>query len=265
LALVIGLLPAGLGAQVVVDELEVHFRPTADTAQISRVIPVRNELGRAQQVRLQLGDWQRDSLGSNVFAPHGTTPGSCGERIQIFPTTFQVAAGATSFVRVTFSPTATEKGCWAVVFVETVNPPRAVTAEQGSFLTVELRTGVKIYVHAPNATMSGEVESAEMGSFRRRTDARGGSADTVQVRESVVRFANTGTEHLRVKTTLEIRDAEARLIRQVAGKEYYMTPGAVVNMHHVIPTLPAGQYIAIVLLDFGGDEISAAQIDFRIP
>jgi hypothetical protein len=244
LALVIGLLPAGLGAQVVVDELEVHFRPTADTAQISRVIPVRNELGRAQQVRLQLGDWQRDSLGSNVFAPHGTTPGSCGERIQIFPTTFQVAA---------------------VVFVETVNPPRAVTAEQGSFLTVELRTGVKIYVHAPNATMSGEVESAEMGSFRRRTDARGGSADTVQVRESVVRFANTGTEHLRVKTTLEIRDAEARLIRQVAGKEYYMTPGAVVNMHHVIPTLPAGQYIAIVLLDFGGDEISAAQIDFRIP
>jgi hypothetical protein len=33
----------------------------------------------------------------------------------------------------------------------------------------------------------------------------------------------------------------------------------------VIPALPPGDYVAIILLDYGDDEISAAQIDFRIP
>ena len=264
LALVIGLLPAGASAQVVVDELELHFRPVGDSV-MSGLIPVRNELDRPQQVRIQLGDWSRDSLGGNQFSAFGTLPRSCGARLQVFPSTFQVAPGATAFVRVSYAPDADVVGCWNVVFVETVNPPRAVTATQGSYLTVEVRTGVKVYVHAPRATMLGEIESAEIAMFARRADPRGGMGDTIQVRESVVRFANTGTAHLRVKTVLEIRDADARLVRQAEGREYFLTPGALVNMHHVIPDLPAGEYIAIVLLDFGGDEISAAQIDFRIP
>lgn len=265
LALLIGLLPAALGAQVVVEDLEVHFRPTPDSGVLSRVVPIRNELTRPQQVRIQLGDWYRDSLGSNVFVPANTAAGTCGERLQVFPTTFQIAAGATSFIRVSYTPSDSVQGCWGIVFIETVNPPRAVTATEGSFLTIELRTGVKVYVHPPRATMSGAVESAEVLTFWRRADPRATSRDTIPVRESVVRFANTGTAHLRVKTVLEIRDADARLVRRVEGTEYYMTPGAVVNMHHVIPELPTGQYIAIVLLDYGGDEINAAQIDFRIP
>ncbi len=265
LALVIGLLPSMVSGQVVVEELEVHFRPTGDSL-ISRLIPVRNELTRPQQVRLSLGDWYRDSLGTNVFAEANSTPNSCGSRLQIFPETFQIAPGQLTYVRVSYTPSDSMPGCWGLVMIETVNPPRSVNATEGSFLTIEIRTAVKVYVHQRNAVARGVIESAELGVFERRPDPRAASGVTVPVRETVVRYANTGTAHLRVKTTLEIRDAEARLVRTVAGKEYYMTPGAVVNMHHVIPAdLPSGEYIAILLLDHGGDEISAAQVDFRIP
>jgi P pilus assembly chaperone PapD len=263
---VIGLLlPAVAAGQVAVEDLEVHLRLRGAGEAVTQVIPIKNEQDRPQQVRISLGDWYRDSVGRNVFVAAGTTPGSCGERVQVFPTNLQIAAGATEMVRVAYTPMATDPGCWSVVFIETVSPPRAAPTGQGSHLTVEIRTGVKVYVHRPDATIDGTVESAEVGFFWRRADPRGSSRDTVQVREAVVRFANTGTGHLRVRTVLELRDSNAALVRSGDGPEYYVTPGAVVNMHFVIPALPPGDYVAIILLDYGDDEISAAQIDFRIP
>jgi len=33
----------------------------------------------------------------------------------------------------------------------------------------------------------------------------------------------------------------------------------------IVPELPPGDYVAIVLLDYGGDEIAAAQVEFKVP
>ena len=114
---------ATLGAQVSVEELEVHLQLRRDTAALTQVIPVRNEETRAQQVRITMGDWVRDAFGSNQFLAANSTPNACGQRLQVFPSTFQVAPGATEIVRVTYSPAPADTGCWAIAFVETVQPP----------------------------------------------------------------------------------------------------------------------------------------------
>lgn len=264
-ALVVGLLPATVAAQVAVGDLEVHLQLTGERTTLGEVISVKNEEARAQQVRIIVGDWFRDSLGRNVFVVAGTLPRSCSSRLTVFPTEFQIAPGATELVRVTYNPADNDPGCWSIVFVETVTPPKPTPTAEGSFVTLEIRTGVKIYVHGKDAVKSGDIQAADVDLFWRRVDVRSTRGDTVRVREAVVRFANTGTAHLRVKSIIEIRSTDAQLLHQSAGPEVYFTPGAAHDLHLSIPTLPSGNYVAIVLLDFGGAEITAAQIDFRVP
>lgn len=259
------LMPAAASGQVSVDELEVHMRLGAKREVITDVIPVRNDETKAQQVRIVLGDWVRDSLGNNVFLDASTVPGSCGSRIKAFPATFQVAPGATELVRVSYDPAPADTGCWSIVFVETVTPPPPREQAQGSFLTIEVRTGVKIYVHRHDAVALGEVQDAGVDMAWRLKAPGTALRDTALVREATVRFANTGTAHFRVRASLEIRTAAGEILRTIEGPEAPMTPGAVRIINIAMPALPSGDYIAIMLLDYGGDEISAAQADFRVP
>lgn len=259
------LLSAPLGAQVSVEELEVHLQLRRDTAALTQVIPVRNEESRAQQVRVTLGDWVRDSIGNNQFLPAKSTRTSCGDRVRVFPATFQIAPGATELVRVSYQPTPADSGCWSIVFIETVTPPVARPDGQGSFLTLEIRTGVKIYVHQAGAFRDGSVQSGEVAVRWRLKDPRSGSRDSVLVREATVLLVNSGTAHLRVNGVLEVRDSAGTLLHTVSGTDVPMTPGSARYIALRIPELPKGEYIAVMLLDYGGDEIAAAQMDFLIP
>jgi P pilus assembly chaperone PapD len=268
LALVAGALvvavPAPTSAQVTVDDLEVHLRLAAIRAPMTQVIPVRNEEKRAQQVRVSLGDWVRDSLGNNTFVEYDSLPSSCGARLRAFPTTFQIAPGATEQIRVTYQPAPADTGCWAIVFIETVTPPPARPDRQGSFVTIELRTGVKVYVHRPDAARAGKVDGGSVELVWRPRAPGTASRDSVQVREAVVRFANTGTAHLRIASKVEIRSLDNRLLHTITGPEAVMTPAALRLVRIPLPALPRGDYVAVVLLDYDGDEIAAAQLEFSV-
>jgi len=260
------LAPAPITAQVVVEDLEVHLTVRAgDSQNLSAVVPIRNELEHAQQVRITLEDWSRDSVGANVFHPYKSMPGSCGDRLQVFPADLRIDARSQQSMRVVYTPAPSDTGCWAIAFIESVNAPKPNPTTEGSHLIVDVRTGVKVYVHREREVRAGILEDALVDAFWRRREATSGWRDTVAVHEAHTRFTNSGTAHLRVKSKIEIRDADAKLIRADEGGEYYMLPGAQVTMRFTLPTLPKGDYIAIILLDFGGDEISAAQVEFAVP
>lgn len=263
--LVAALVGRPLAAQVTVEELELHFRPAGAPAPQVQLIPVRNELDRVQQVRVVLGDWERDSLGRNLFTGAGSSPNSCRERLQAFPMTFQLAPGAVEYVRVTFDPAGRAAGCWSVVFFETVTPPRPATQPGGSAVTIEIRTGVKVYVHAPGASLAGEIAEADIVPRWRPRDPAGAATDSIQVWRAEMRLHNTGTGHARAKTTVELRDPAGTLLRTIAAEEAYMTPGAIRDLAVELPPLAPGAYLALLLVDFGGSEIAAAQLEFRIP
>ncbi len=257
--------PPALSAQVSVEELELHFQLAAGRGPLTQLVPVRNELDRAQQVRVVLGDWQRDSLGRNEFLAPGTHAASCRERLQVFPMTFQLAPGAVEYVRVTYDPAADLAGCWSIVFFETVSPPQANPDRPGSFLTIEVRTGVKAYVHAAAAEKRGEITVADVVQAWQHRTAASGARDSSQVWQADLRFANTGTEHLKVRASVEVRDRSGKLLHKVAAPEALLTPRAVRDLAIPLPELVAGDYLAVLLVDFGGDEITAAQVEFRIP
>lgn len=260
------LAPSALSGQLVVEDLEVHLTVKAGSSvNLSALVPIKNELEYAQQVRITLEDWSRDSVGANVFLPYKSTAGTCGDRLQVFPADLRIDAKSQQDMRVVYTPAPSDTGCWAIAFIESVNAPKPNPASQGSHLIVDVRTGVKVYVHREQEVRAGLLDDAFVDAFWRRREATSGWRDTVLVHEAHTRFTNTGTAHLRVRSKIELRDADAKLIRTDEGAEYYMLPGSAVTMRFTLPTLPKGDYIAIILLDFGGDEISAAQVEFAVP
>lgn len=247
-------------AQFSVTELEVHLRPNG-RGPVTGVIPVESTLDTLQQLRLVMMDWKRDSAGSNIFEPLGTLPGSCAGRLELFPATVQLRPGTTEFVRVTYTgPGLPDPGCWAAVTFERVQPPSVLP--DGPSITVSLLVAAKVYVHASDAVAAGEVVSADVENVWLPNPP---SRDSVQARQIALRFANTGTAHLRVKSTLEVRSQSTALLGQQEGQEAYIAPGGFRDIVIRIPDLPRGRYVAIVLLDYGAEEITAAQVDFEVP
>lgn len=250
-----------LQAQFTIDNLELHFRPDGSGA-MTTVIPIRSSVDSVQQVQITLQDWDRDSIGGNKFAEYGSHPKSCTGKLEVFPRTLQLGPRATEFVRVTYTGRELpDPGCWGAVMLERVRPPEP--QRQGASVSINLITGVKVYVHATGARAEAEVISADVETFwRKNPDA---PSDSTFVRQAAVRVANVGSAHLRIRTTMEIRDQATQLVATTRGPEAYVTPSAFRDVLIPIAGLQPGRYVAVVLLDYGATEILAAQVEFEIP
>lgn len=254
---------ASLPAQFTIENLELHI-PAGTRTSVTQLIPLRSEVDEVQQVRIWMGDWTRDSLGGNQILEHKSTPNSCGGRVTVFPSNLQLGPRATEYVRVTYDPPANpDEGCWAIVLSETVRPPAQIDAERSASITINTIVGVKVYVHAANATQNAEVISAGVEAFWLPLNPP--SRDSTIARQVAVRLANTGTAHLIVKSQVEIRDESSAIVERLKGDDAYLTPDAFRDILIRLPQLRRGRYAAVILLDYGADEISAAQVEFEIP
>jgi hypothetical protein len=84
-------------------------------------------------------------------------------------------------------------------------------------------------------------------------------------RDLVVAFRNTGGSSLRTTGRVEFRRADNSVAAVATIAEFPTLPGARRNVAVALPTLAAGKYTALAMLDFGGSEIAAGQIDVDIP
>lgn len=252
-----------LQAQFTIENLEIHIAP-GNRGTVTHLIPLRSEVDEVQQVRIWAGDWSRDSSGGNQLLEYGSTAKTCGGRLSVFPANLQLGPKATEYVRVTYDPPTTpEPGCWAIVLSETVRPPQQADAERSASISINTIVGVKVYVHAANARAEAEVISADVEAFWKPMDPP--SRDSTLERQVAVRLANTGTAHIIVKSQVEIRDESSAVVQRLTGPDAYIAPGDFRDILIRLPSLPRGRYAAVVLLDYGADEISAAQVEFEIP
>ncbi|HUQ47102.1 MAG TPA: fimbria/pilus periplasmic chaperone [Gemmatimonadaceae bacterium] len=231
-----------LGAQLTVDRLEIFSTPSA-TARVMSSFVVRNTGKEPAQATVTREDWSRQENGENQFAPSGSTPGSCRDRINVFPVSFRIEPGATQVVRIPVEAAgSTAKECWEIVMVQEL--PRKSESSKSSLQYI-FRTGVKVYV-TPD-------------SLRKDASIAGMTFDKKNV---TIRFANDGQVHLAAKGRIEFRNLDNSVAVQASIPEFAILPGAVRRLDVAIPAgLRPGQYIALALIDFGGSEIAAGQLE----
>ena len=246
--------PARAFGQLSVDELEVSLRPE-NAKQRGGLIRITNDTDAPIQAMLEIQDWKRDDTGANEFLPLGSTAGSCGAQLKVFPSTIRIEGHRTEAVRVAFEGAAT-KSCWAIVFIQSNERPKPSSRQ--SQISYVVRTGVKVYVEPEKAVKAGDVDSVGY------TTMAASATDTSKVPALQVLFRNTGEAHLKPTGALEVRTTDNKIVASLPIGEFPIAPGDARRITLKVPKLPAGHYIALALIDFGGADIAAGQSEFEV-
>lgn len=255
--------PAPARAQISVDQVEVFLAPGLPNRQTA-VVNVANVGDKPIQATLYINDWDRDLTGDTRFFPVGQVTQSCRDRVQIFPTALRLEPRSEQAVRITYSgPDSLRQACWNVVFVEMAD----LQPVQGRVVQYVLRAGVKIYVEPAGLTRDGAVEDMRIAPHTLTRDEltkvpAGVAVDSARSDVSLL-FRNHGGIQIRPVGRVEIRRQDNSLASTVNVDEFPVLPGAERRLLVPLPTLPAGKYIAIALLDFGGAEIAGGQVEFE--
>ena len=255
------LMPVTARAQLTVDELELFMR--AGGTDGTRTFQVRNDGDRPLQAEVSIEDWDRTLDGKNRFFGAGTTASSCAARLSVFPRSLRLEPGQVGVVRVALAPDSAGASapCWSIVFVS--NP---ASMQQGARqLLYTMRTGVKVYGEPAVPRRDGAVVDMllEDGATDGTTTPPAGPASAPGAALGVT-FRNLGDVQLRVQGAVEVRRFDNTLVDRLSFDAFPVLPGADRRVDVAVPPLPPGRYLLLALLDFGGDEITAGQLEYEV-
>jgi len=251
---------APLAAQISVDQAELFLAPQQLTAG-SASFNVRNESPNVVEASVYLEDWDRAENGDNRFVPSGSLPQSCAPYLKVFPLSLRLPPGASQTVRLNVEGAdSLAATCWSIVFVES---GRGATPSSRN-ITYVMRIGVKVYITPPGLGRDGEIEEMTVDSGK-PAPRRGAAAPDTAARPHVwAAFRNSGGVPYWVRGSVEFR----RLDNSVAASDsivpFPILPGARRRFARPVPSLPAGHYVALMLLDFGGSELAAGQVQVDV-
>src|SRR3990170_2183298 len=267
LCAITGLAAAPLQAQLLVDPLEVTLT-TEGAARVTGSFSLANTSDVAVQATITRQDWDRAENGDNRFLPAGSTGSSCGKTLTATPVSVRIEPRTSRLVRLAVEGAAAlQRECWDIFFVEEL-PQRA--GVRGNSLQYIFRTGVKVYVTPPGLKRDAAVEDMAVEEVAATPSAPASSTPVSRTgpatrRQISVRFRNTGGVHLVAKGHLEFRRLDNSVAASVAVPEFPTLPGAMRKVITDIPgDLAAGEYVVLALIDFGGAELVAGQIDLQV-
>jgi P pilus assembly chaperone PapD len=252
-------------AQLLVDPLEVTML-TAGANRVSASFSLQNTTDKPVQATITRQDWDRQESGDNRFLPAGSSGKSCGAMLSVSPLSVRIEPRSSRVVRLAAqTDAALSRECWDIVFVEEV-PQRAST--KGNSLQYIFRTGVKVYIAPPGLSRDGAVEGMEIVDAPVKAASSTPTSATVAAaspeKQIAIRFHNTGGMHLLAKGRIEFRRLDNSLATQVSIAEFPTLPGSLRRVLVDVPhDLPPGDYVALALIDFGGAELVAGQIDYQ--
>jgi P pilus assembly chaperone PapD len=249
-------------AQLLVDPLEVTIL-AAGTERVSSTFSLTNTSDNPVQATISRSDWDRAENGDNRFLPAGSSGMSCGSMLSFSPLSVRIEPHSSRVVRLAVQTgAALTRECWDIVFVEEV-PQR--TTSKGNSLQYIFRTGVKVYVAPPGLSRDGAVEDMAVvdGPLAKPASSTAGQKPAAK-HQIAIRFHNTGAMNLVAKGRLEFRRLDNSLATQVPIAEFPTLPGSVRKVLVDVPSdLAAGDYVVLALIDFGGAELVAGQIDYQ--
>lgn len=217
---------------------------------------VINDGENPEDVMVSLSDWYLEQGGGIQFAEPGTLERSLAGWIDYSPATFQLQPGEIQRVDFTIDvPPKASGDHWALFFIEgsESTPVAETTGALTTSVGVKVRYGIKVFQHDPGSMQAGRIAGMEL-------------LGTEPLRIEMV-FANTGEGVLwRVRGRVEIRDDTGTTVRTMEIEEFTVLPGGqrVLVLEDEGERLAAGEYIALAIIDFGGDYLVGHQLQFDI-
>ncbi len=260
--LLVGAFQVAAWANIGVSTLEINVQ-VAPGKSLSGSFAVINNSEKPAKVRVSLGDYDRNLNGGIRILPAGTLPRSLANFITFSPAEFTLAAGKGKSQKVSFTVVLPEGEAgphWSLLLVQEVQPKEGQTkAKEGEQTTqglIGIRFGIQIRQTDPTmASPAARITDVEV------TLPEGG-----QPLKVIVDFENTGSTFLRTKGELRFINAKSEVVATVAILPFRMLPGHQRRLEiPLAQALPAGDYIALAIFDFGGDFLLGGEARFSIP
>ena len=251
--------PVAARAQLTVDQTELTLSTQPADRRIA-VFNVGNEGREAINVTIEIEDWDRSELGENRFFKSGELARSCSRWLRVFPQSIRLEPNQTQGVRVVAEGAdSLTQACWSIVFARMILPG----AQGGRKLQYVVRTGVKVYVEPPGLLSDAAIEA--MALVPHVSTAADTAPAARPVSDLKVAYRNIGGVHLMTRGTVELRRADNSVAAIVRVDEFPTLPGAFRHLAVPLPAVPKGRYLVLALLDFGGTELVAGQVELEAP
>jgi len=225
---------------------------------------VINNSEQPREFTVELKDYDRNIEGGLVLLNPGTHPRSLAKFLSFTPAQFTLAPTQKQVITFKVEIPATERGPhWAALAITSPAPssgaqPPPPPGQQPS-IPVTIGTAeqfiVKIrHTDPTNAVNRGRIVSVQALLPERDKPLR-----------IVVEYENTGTTFQIAKTQLRIVNAKGEIVVQKKAEDMALLPGGKQRLEiPVTEKLPSGTYLALAIIDFGGDFLVAGQVRFKL-
>lgn len=226
---------------------------------------VINNSQQPREFTVELKDYDRNIEGGLVLLNPGTHPRSLAKFLSFTPARFTLVPQQKQQITFKIEIPATERGPhWAALAVTSpapssgAQPPPLPPGQQPSIpVTIGMAEQfiVKIrHTDPTNAVNRGRIVSVQALLPERDKPLR-----------IVVEYENTGTTFQIAKTQVRIVNAKGEIVVQKKAEDMAVLPGGKQRLEiPVTEKLPSGTYLALVIIDFGGDFLVAGQVRFQI-
>lgn len=229
----------------------------------------------AQELRIDLRDYDRDRKGALRLLPPGTHPRSLAPYLVVSPTQLTLAPGTQAALALTLNlPAAATGPLWTGLLLRTAEKGASNSntntntnsngdeKSEGVPVTLEVVQQLFFKVRRTdpaNAVNEGRITDADAAVLFIESEPR---------IEVTVEYENTGTTFQRPRGEARLIDSGGQVLLTQEIPPFPVLPGGRrLVQTHLEPEdlLPSGPYVILIILDFGGDFLLGAQLHLRLP
>lgn len=249
-----------IGPQIGVSTLNLNLSAVPGEI-LTGAIEVHNLGTEPEGVQVLLADWEYDPSGAVSIHEHGTVDRSLAGMLTVAPASMMLSPGETRPIQYRIEvPPDSVGSFWAMIMVR--SEPKVISSSdfgegRTAVFAASKTYGIKLIVTAHSES---EKELVIEDSAVEYLEACEGSV--LEIRSLVT---NTGLAHLELTGTVNLINEHGDSVGAARIGRARVLPG----YQRLVRTTLAGQldpgfYVAVVVLDFGGDYLVGSQVEFEI-
>jgi len=224
---------------------------------------VINKSQKPREFKIEVKDYDRNLEGGLVLLNAGTHPRSLAKFLIVTPLSFTLQPDQKQQISFTIKLPANERGPhWAAVVVTS---PLPTASPQGTG-TDPQQTPIKIGAEEQFIVKMRHTDPTNAVNQGRLVGMQVLLPEKDKPLRVIIDYENSGTTFQQPKGEVRFINARGDVAAKVEIEPFPMLPGGKRRLEIPLEQkLSSGDYVAVVIIDFGGDFLLGAQARFKIP
>ncbi len=225
-------------------------------------IKMNNDSESKKEFKVNMYDFNMNGKGKSSFLPVGTGEFSLSKWMNVTPTFFELKPGEKKEISFTVAVPNDESGnraAWSIIMIEQAEARTQLQPAQKGSGTVALGVvptfafGVFVYQNPPTV----KTDNVEMIGFKMETE---GKENTIYLQAE-----NRGNGIAYCTSYIDMINNATGSKTRLTVKKFTIVPGLIRDFVFKLPAMVPGEYTAIGILDYeGNEEIQAAKMQVTI-